>query len=102
MRRYWHPIGVAENVTTRPRKVRILGEDLVIFRDRKGWPGLLYPRCMRRGTTLHYGRVEDEGIRCCYHGWLFSVDGRCLDQPCEADHGAVGGRGGGIGAGVCT
>jgi phenylpropionate dioxygenase-like ring-hydroxylating dioxygenase large terminal subunit len=63
--------------------VRVLGEDLVLFRDRKGRPGLLYPRCMHRGTTLYYGKVEDEGIRCCYHGWLFDVEGRCLDQPCE-------------------
>jgi nitrite reductase/ring-hydroxylating ferredoxin subunit len=88
MRRYWHPVAVSEKVTTTPQKLRILGEDLVIFRDRKGRPGLLYPRCMHRGTTLYYGRVEDEGIRCCYHGWLFDVEGRCLDQPCEPDNGA--------------
>jgi phenylpropionate dioxygenase-like ring-hydroxylating dioxygenase large terminal subunit len=88
MRRYWHPVAVAEKVTTTPQKLRILGEDLVIFRDRKGRPGLLYPRCMHRGTTLYYGKVEDEGIRCCYHGWLFDVEGRCLDQPCEPNQGA--------------
>jgi nitrite reductase/ring-hydroxylating ferredoxin subunit len=88
MRRYWHPIAVSENVNDRPQSVRILGEDLILFRDRKGRPGLLYPRCMHRGTTLYYGRVEDEGIRCCYHGWLFSVKGHCLDQPCEPDNGA--------------
>jgi nitrite reductase/ring-hydroxylating ferredoxin subunit len=87
MRRYWHPIAVSETVTTRPQNVRILGEDLILFRDRRGRPGLLYPRCMHRGTTLFYGRVEDEGIRCCYHGWLFAVDGTCLDQPCEPEHG---------------
>ncbi len=67
--------------------MRLLGEDLILFRDRKGRPGLLYPRCMHRGTTLFYGKVEDEGIRCCYHGWLFGVDGTCLDQPCEPEHG---------------
>jgi phenylpropionate dioxygenase-like ring-hydroxylating dioxygenase large terminal subunit len=83
MRRYWHPVAGAAEVTTTPRKVRILGEDLVLFRDRKGRPGLLYPRCMHRGTTLYYGKVEDEGIRCCYHGWLFDVQGNCLDMPCE-------------------
>jgi phenylpropionate dioxygenase-like ring-hydroxylating dioxygenase large terminal subunit len=87
MRRYWHPIALAEQATTRPRKIRILGEDLILFRDRKGRPGLLYPRCMHRGTTLFYGKVEDEGIRCCYHGWLFAADGTCLDQPCEPEHG---------------
>jgi nitrite reductase/ring-hydroxylating ferredoxin subunit len=86
-RRYWQPIAEANKVTTRPQNVRILGEDLVLFRDRKGRAGLLYPRCMHRGTSLFYGKVEDEGIRCCYHGWLFGVDGQCLDQPCEPEHG---------------
>ena len=83
MRRYWHPIALSENVEPVPQNVRILGEDLILFRDRKGRPGLLYPRCAHRGTTLFYGKCEDDGIRCCYHGWLFSVDGQCLDQPCE-------------------
>lgn len=83
MRRYWQPIAASDQVTSTPRMVRLLGEDLVLFRDRKGRPGLLYPRCMHRGTTLYYGKVEDEGIRCCYHGWLFDVEGNCLDQPCE-------------------
>jgi phenylpropionate dioxygenase-like ring-hydroxylating dioxygenase large terminal subunit len=87
MRRYWQPVGVSSELSDLPRKVTILGEDLVLFRDRKGRPGLLYPRCMHRGTTLYYGRVEDEGIRCCYHGWLFDTQGRCLDQPCEPDRG---------------
>jgi nitrite reductase/ring-hydroxylating ferredoxin subunit len=87
LRRYWHPVALAESVQSAPRKVRILGEDLVLFRDRKGRAGLLYPRCMHRGTSLYYGRVEEDGIRCCYHGWLFDVEGRCLDQPCEPEHG---------------
>src|SRR5215831_13577749 len=87
MRRYWQPVGLSSEVTHRPANVRILGEDLILFRDRKGRPGLLYPRCMHRGTTLYYGKVEDEGIRCCYHGWLFAVDGQCLDQPCEPNRG---------------
>jgi phenylpropionate dioxygenase-like ring-hydroxylating dioxygenase large terminal subunit len=87
LRRYWQPIAAAAELGDRPRKVRVLGEDLVLFRDRKGRAGLLYPRCMHRGTTLYYGRVEAEGIRCCYHGWLFDVQGRCLDQPCEPDGG---------------
>jgi nitrite reductase/ring-hydroxylating ferredoxin subunit len=87
MRRYWQPIATSAALGDLPRKVRVLGEDLVLFRDRKGRAGLLYPRCMHRGTTLYYGRVEAEGIRCCYHGWLFDVEGRCLDQPCEPDGG---------------
>ena len=83
LRRYWHPVAVAADATTRPQKVRVLGEDLVLFRDGEGRPGLLYPRCCHRGTTLYYGKVEASGIRCCYHGWLFDVEGRCLDMPCE-------------------
>ncbi len=86
-RRYWQPVATSAQATTRPKKVKVLGEDLILFRDRKGRTGLLYPRCMHRGTTLFYGKVEDEGIRCCYHGWLFGVDGTCLDQPCEPEHG---------------
>ena len=87
MRRYWQPVTLSERVTTTPAQVRILGEDLIVFRDRKGRAGLLHPRCAHRGTSLFYGRVEDEGIRCCYHGWLFSVEGKCLDQPCEPQGG---------------
>ncbi|MBN9084096.1 MAG: phenoxybenzoate dioxygenase [Rhizobiales bacterium 62-17] len=87
MRRYWHPVALSEKVKDVPQKLRLLGEDLVIFRDRQGRPGLLHARCAHRGTTLYYGRVEENGIRCCYHGWLFDVEGRCLEQPCEADGG---------------
>jgi nitrite reductase/ring-hydroxylating ferredoxin subunit len=87
MRRYWQPIAASRDVQDLPRKVRVLGEELVLFRDRKGRAGLLYPRCMHRGTSLFYGRIEPEGIRCCYHGWLFDVEGHCLDQPCEPDGG---------------
>ncbi len=87
MRRYWQPVLASRNVTTRPREIRLLGEDLLVFRDGSGRPGLLYPRCMHRGTTLLYGHVETDGIRCCYHGWKFAVDGTCLEQPCEPNGG---------------
>ncbi len=87
MRRYWQPVGLSAKLKELPQKVRILGEDLILFRDRSGRAGLLYPRCMHRGTSLFYGRTEERGIRCCYHGWLFDVEGRCLDQPCEPDGG---------------
>lgn len=87
MRRYWQPVAVSSEVTSRPQYVRILGEDLIIFRDKSGRAGLLYPRCMHRGTSLFYGKVTEEGIACCYHGWLFDVEGRCLRQPCEPDGG---------------
>ncbi|HEV7716462.1 MAG TPA: aromatic ring-hydroxylating dioxygenase subunit alpha [Steroidobacteraceae bacterium] len=87
MRRYWQPIAASADVRDLPRKVTVLGEELVLFRDRTGRAGLLYPRCMHRGTSLFYGRIEADGLRCCYHGWLFDVQGRCLDQPCEPDGG---------------
>lgn len=87
LRRYWHPIALSSELQGLPRRVRVLGEDPVAFRDLEGRSGLLYPRCMHRGTTLYYGRVEQRGIRCCYHGWLFDVQGRCLEQPCEPDGG---------------
>ena len=87
LRRYWHPIGMSTDATDVPRKVRVLGEDLILFRDKAGRPGLLYPHCAHRGTSLYYGRVEAQGIRCCYHGWMFDVQGHCLDQPCEPDGG---------------
>ena len=91
LRRYWHPVGLAEHATETPREVRSLGEDLVLFRDKRGRPGLVHARCCHRGTTLFNGRVEEEGIRCCYHGWLFDVEGRCLDQPCEPEGGRARG-----------
>lgn len=87
MRRYWQPVLTSDSVTPLPQEIRMLGEDLIIFRDKEGRPGLLYPRCMHRGTSLFYGRVEERGIRCCYHGWLFDVEGNCLEQPCEPDLG---------------
>ena len=90
MRRYWHPCFDSASLTSdKPRKVRLLGEDLILFRDTAGKPGLVHEHCCHRGTSLYYGRVEDDGIRCCYHGWKFDVEGRCLDQPSEID----GGRG---------
>jgi len=87
LRRYWHPFGVADDATETPKQVRILGEDLILFRDGQGRAGLVYPRCCHRGTTLYYGKVEATGIRCCYHGWLFDVEGHCLDMPVETDGG---------------
>jgi phenylpropionate dioxygenase-like ring-hydroxylating dioxygenase large terminal subunit len=87
MRRYWHPIAVSVDLTTKPQKVRLLGEDLILFRDGRGQPGLLTPNCAHRGASLYYGKVEEDGIRCCYHGWQFDVQGRCIDQPCEPEGG---------------
>jgi nitrite reductase/ring-hydroxylating ferredoxin subunit len=70
----------------------VLGEDLILFRDGAGRFGLVDSHCSHRGTSLYYGRVEPEGIRCCYHGWLFDVTGKCLDQPCEPPESTYKGR----------
>jgi 5,5'-dehydrodivanillate O-demethylase len=83
LRRYWWPIGVSENVGKAPVPVRLLGEDLVLFRAGNGTLGLLDRRCSHRGASLEFGRVEERGIRCCYHGWLYDHKGKCLEQPCE-------------------
>jgi phenylpropionate dioxygenase-like ring-hydroxylating dioxygenase large terminal subunit len=85
LRRYWHPVGLASDAAATPRPVKILGEELILFRDGQGRPGLVYPRCCHRGTTLYYGKIEERGIRCCYHGWLFDVEGQCLEMPAEPD-----------------
>ncbi len=87
LRRYWHPFALSTDAGDTPRPVRVLGEDLILFRDGSGRPGLLHPRCCHRGTTLYYGKVEEQGIRCCYHGWLFDAEGHTLDMPCEAEGG---------------
>jgi nitrite reductase/ring-hydroxylating ferredoxin subunit len=83
LRRYWQPVAVARDIADLPVAVRALGEDLVLFRSAGGGFGLVHPRCAHRGTSLLYGKVEDRGIRCCYHGWLFDTEGRCLEMPCE-------------------
>ena len=83
MRRYWQPIEISGRLRERPRKIRILSEELVLFRDLSGRPGLVTPRCAHRGADLYYGKVDENGIRCPYHGWHYDVEGRCLDQPCE-------------------
>jgi len=88
LRRYWHPIGLSSEDLSVPREKTILGETLVAFRDGSGKPGLVYPRCAHRGASLYYGKVEERGIRCCYHGWLYDAQGRCLEQPCEEGGGA--------------
>ena len=84
-RRYWQPVGTAAELTDeQPTKfVRILGEDLVLFRDGGGRVGLLEDHCSHRGASLVYGRVEERGIACAYHGWLYDVEGNCLETPAE-------------------
>ncbi|MDX1484282.1 MAG: Rieske 2Fe-2S domain-containing protein [Alphaproteobacteria bacterium] len=83
MRRYWWPVWFSELTADKPVPVRLLGEDLVLFRDASGAAALLDRRCPHRGASLDLGRVEDDGLRCCYHGWKFAGDGRCLEMPAE-------------------
>ena len=86
MRRYWQPVALSEELgKDAPLGVRILSENLVLFRDAEGKPGLLGQLCPHRCADLTYGRVEDNGLRCLYHGWLFNRAGRCLDQPAEPE-----------------
>jgi phenylpropionate dioxygenase-like ring-hydroxylating dioxygenase large terminal subunit len=66
-----------------PKAIKVLGEDLVIFRDKTGHIGLLNKFCSHRGVSLEFGLVAEHGIRCCYHGWLFDVDGKVLETPAE-------------------
>ena len=87
LRRYWLPVGLSADASNLPKAVRVLGQDLILFRDRQGRPGLVYTRCAHRGSSLLYGRIDEAGIRCCYHGWAFDVEGRCTDQPCEPQNG---------------
>src|SRR5687768_12284128 len=85
LRRYWIPFApVSELTDERPtRFVRLLGEDLVLFRDRSGQVGLLADHCSHRGASLLYGRVEERGVACAYHGWLYDVRGNCIETPAE-------------------
>jgi phenylpropionate dioxygenase-like ring-hydroxylating dioxygenase large terminal subunit len=83
MRRYWQPVCLSADLKDVLKRVRILGEDLVAFRDGQGRTGVVFFRCSHRGTSLEYGRVEERGLRCCYHGWLYDVEGNILEMPLE-------------------
>ena len=83
MRRFWQPVAMSSELRELPVAVRILGEDLVAFRDKSGRVGLLERHCCHRGTSLEFGIVEERGIRCCYHSWKFDIDGRILETPGE-------------------
>ena len=84
-RRYWHPVSLSSEVGENPIPVKILGEDLVLFRSKNGELGLVHKHCPHRNASLVFGKCENKGIRCCYHGWLFAPDGEILETPGEAD-----------------
>jgi 5,5'-dehydrodivanillate O-demethylase len=84
MRRYWHPIAASVELLENPvKKVRLLCEDLVLYKDRSGNLGLIDEPCPHRRVSLEYGIPEEEGLRCPYHGWLFNHEGKCTEQPAE-------------------
>jgi nitrite reductase/ring-hydroxylating ferredoxin subunit len=83
IRRYWHPVALTTEISEIPKEIRILGEDLVIFKTTKGNIGLVHKACPHRRASMVYGKTEDKGIRCCYHGWLFSPNGEILETPGE-------------------
>ena len=86
MRRYWVPVVLSSELEAggRTKRVRILGESMVAFRTSRGEAGLLGEMCSHRRVSLYYGRVEPDGLRCCYHGWKYGLDGRCLEMPNES------------------
>lgn len=83
MRRYWQPVCLSQELTDVPKAIRIMHEDLVAFRDRQGNVGVLHRKCSHRGASLEFGIVQQRGIRCCYHGWHFDVNGTLLEAPAE-------------------
>jgi len=83
LRRYWWPVGISADLKDKPTFIRLLGEDLVLFRDGKGRPGVLEALCSHRRANLCLGNVEEKGLRCRYHGWLYDINGNVLDTPGE-------------------
>lgn len=86
MRRYWLPVVFSSEVSAggHAKRVRLLGEDLVVFRTPHGDVGLLEEHCSHRRVSLYFGRIEEDGLRCCYHGWKYGLDGQCLEMPNES------------------
>jgi len=87
LRHYWQPAALVDELSgNRPVKpIKLMGENLVLFRDTSGRYGLLDRSCPHRGTDLAYGRLEADGLRCPFHGWLFDGTGKCLETPAEPD-----------------
>ena len=83
MRRFWQPVCFSSELTDLPLAIRILGEDLVAFRDKSNQVGVLHLHCCHRGSSLEFGVICERGIRCCYHGWHFDVDGTILQAGAE-------------------
>src|ERR1041385_2757329 len=84
LRRYWHPIAAVADLDVDPvRPVRLMGEDLVLFRSETGVLGLVGDRCAHRGISLAYGIPQGDGLRCAYHGWSYDAEGKVTEMPFE-------------------
>src|SRR5438132_10869357 len=85
MRQYWLPATYSSELEPdgAPVRIRILGEDLIAWRDSAGRPGFIAQNCPHRGASLFFGRNEEDGLRCVYHGWKFDASGACIDMPNE-------------------
>ena len=81
LRRFWQPLIVAAELGNLPKAVKLLGEELVVFRDKRGRVGLLDRYCSHRNASLEFGLIRERGIQCCYHGWHYDVDGTILEIP---------------------
>lgn len=92
LRRYWWPIGVSEHLKDRPTLVRLLGEDLALFRTADGKLGLIDSMCAHRCANLALGVIEGNGLRCRYHGWKYGCDGEILDIPHNPNKDRIAGR----------
>jgi phenylpropionate dioxygenase-like ring-hydroxylating dioxygenase large terminal subunit len=85
LRRFWMPVAYLSELGKVPLRVRALGEDLVVFKDLSGRIGALQLNCCHRNTSLEFGILDQRGIRCCYHGRLYDVDGTILEMPGEPE-----------------
>lgn len=86
LRRFWQPIATLEGIEPgRAKPIRLMGEDLTLYRGQSGTPFLVASRCLHRGVRLSVGMVEGDDIRCRYHGWKYAGDGQCVDQPAELE-----------------
>ena len=82
MRRYWLPIAPVAELSENPvKKVRILGEDLTLYKDKSGNLGLIGDRCLHRNVDMKFGIPDECGLRCPYHGWLYNETGNCVERP---------------------
>jgi len=90
LRSFWHPIELSSAVKNRPVALRIMGEDLVLFRNLGGELGLLHAHCTHRGANLAFGKITERGIQCCYHGWHYAPDGTLVETPVDPEAAVCG------------